>query len=77
MPLVFGDIEICSTAMDNESVVEQMESYINEDIVYTFYSSSGNWMWDELIFGRQLIKIVAYDTAGNSNTIEQVVWKFF
>jgi len=75
--LIFGDIEICPTAIDNESVVERMELYINEDIVYTFYSSSGNWTWNKLAFGRQLIKIIAYDSAGNSNTIEQVVWKFF
>ena len=77
IPLVFGDIEICPTAVDNESAVEQMEIYINEGLVNTFYSSSGNWTWDKLAFGRQLIKIIAYDAAGNSNTIEQVVWKFF
>ena len=71
--LVFGDIEICPTAIDNESVIEQMELYINENLVYTFYSSSGNWTWDKLAFGRQLIKIIAYDAAGNSDTIEQVV----
>jgi len=76
-PLIFGDIEICPNAIDNESVVERMELYINEDIVYTFYSSSGNWTWNKLAFGRQLIKIIAYDAAGNSNTIKQVVWKFF
>ena len=75
--LIFGDIEICPTAIDNESVVERMELYINEDLVYTFYSSSGNWTWNKLAFGRQLIKIIAYDSAGNSNTIEQAVWKFF
>jgi len=75
--LIFGDIEICPNAIDNESVVERMELYINEDLVYTFYSSSGNWTWSKLAFGRQLIKIIAYDAAGNSNTIEQVVWKFF
>jgi hypothetical protein len=53
-----------------------MELCINEDLAYTFYSSSGNWTWDKLVFGRQLIKIIAYDAAGNSNTIEQIVWKF-
>jgi hypothetical protein len=76
-PLLFGGIGICPTATDNESVVERMELYINEDLVYTFYSSSDNWTWNKLAFDRQLIKIIAYDAAGNSNTLEQIAWKFF
>ena len=76
-PLIFGGIEICPSASDNESAVERIELYINEDLVNTSYSSSGNWTWDEQVFGRRIIKIIAYDVAGNSNTVEKVVWKFF
>jgi len=77
MPIVFGDIEICPTAADYESDLKQIDLYINEDLVHTFYSSSGYWTWDKLAFGRQIVKIIAYDTAGNSNTTELLLWKFF
>ena len=76
-PLIFGGIEICPSASDSESAVERTELYINEDLVNTSYSSSGNWTWDEQVFGRIIIKIIAYDVAGNSNAMEKVVWKFF
>ena len=77
VPLIFGDIQIWPSAYDNESGFNRLELYIDEDLKETFTSVPKSWTWDETVFGRRTIKLVAYDNAGNPATAEINVWKFF
>ena len=63
--------------MDNESGLNRLELYINEELRETFSSISHSWTWDEKLFGRQTIELVAYDNSDNMARVEKTVWKFF
>ena len=75
--LVFGDINISVSATDNKSSVDYIELYVNDDLVKTFFSAEGDWMWNETVFGRHVITVKAYDVAGMYASIDKVIWKFF
>lgn len=77
VPLIFGEIEINITAVDEETSVEKIELHINEELIGTWNDSSIQWIWSERTFGRFRFYIVAYDEAGNWNDMEFIVWKFF
>lgn len=76
-PFIFGEIQINVSAVDEGSFVEKIEIYINDILVDVWYDSSISWTWSEQIFGRRKLTIIAYDTLGNFDTFEQMVWKFF
>ena len=76
-PLIFGEIQINISAVDEESGVEKIELHINDELIGTWYDSSITWTWSERTFGRFKLYVVVYDTAGNWNELEKIVWKFF
>jgi hypothetical protein len=77
VPLIFGHIQIWPYANDNESGLNRLELYINDELIETFTSVPRSWTWDEKVFGKQTIKLIAYDNAGNDNIAMITVWKFF
>jgi parallel beta-helix repeat protein len=77
VPVIFGKIQIWFGANDSESGLNYVELYIDNTLKETFHSIPKSWTWDEKVFLRHTIKIIAYDNAGNNATTQKIVWKFF
>jgi hypothetical protein len=78
IPLVIGSLNIEVSAYDNEFSVDYVDFYINGEKRKTDSLSPYRFNnWEEKgLFGKYTIKAVAYDTAGNQNSDEIIVWKF-
>ena len=76
-PIIFGEIEIEFSSTDNQSDIAYMQLYIDDTLVKTISDSYGNYTWNERLFKRTTLKIIAYDTLGNDNEIETNVLKLF
>ena len=80
-PIIIGRIEIKANAIDNESGINHVEFYIDNELKYndTEYPYSYEWKKDKILGSRQhthTIKVVAYDNYGNSNYDEITVRKY-
>ena len=75
--LIIGSIDIEALASDNESEIDYVEFYIDNDIKATITSEPFSWNWNERIFGRRLIKVKAYNLEGMCVSKDITVWKFF
>jgi hypothetical protein len=78
IPLIIGSLNIEVSAYDNEFLVDYVEFYINGEKRKTDSLSPyrfTNWV-EKGLFGKYTIKAIAYDTAGNQNSDEIIVWKF-
>ena len=73
IPIIVGSIDI---EVDAEGAT-RVEFYIDGELEATVTEKPHIWKWDEFSFGRHTLKVVAYDNAGNSDTDEMTVWKFF
>ncbi|HMA84002.1 MAG TPA: Ig-like domain-containing protein, partial [Candidatus Thermoplasmatota archaeon] len=76
-PLIFGSIELNVSAEDEESTVESISIYINSKLVKSITDDSGNYTWDEIVFGRRTITVKAVNSEGIEGIEEKIVWKFF
>ena len=76
-PFIIGDIDIEVYAADHESGMDKVEFYIDDILQETIKSYQYIWTWDTNAFFKHTIKIVVYDNAGNSNSTELKVIKFF
>ncbi|HID25652.1 MAG TPA: CocE/NonD family hydrolase [Thermoplasmata archaeon] len=45
--------------------VQRVEFYIDDELRNTDLEAPYSWLWDETIFGRHEIKVIAYDNKGN------------
>ena len=77
IPIIVGSIDIKVQASDTESGMNMVEFYIDNELKLTVTEKPYIWKWDEFSFGRHILKVIAYDNAGNSDTDEMKVWKFF
>jgi len=79
IPLVVGSLNIEVSAYDIEFSVDYVEFYINGEKRKTDSLSPYRFAnWEEKgLFGKYIIKVIAYDTAGNQNSDEITVWKLF
>jgi len=75
--IIVGDILIEVESSDNESYIKHVDFYINDDFKESDSIEPYSYYWSGNSFGKHTIKIVAYDNAGNSNSGEFMVWKFF
>lgn len=76
--IVIGRINIEVTAYDNESGLEKVEFYIDDDLRWEDFDKPYNWTWtDNVVFFPYTITVAAYDYFGNQNTDEIKVWKIF
>ena len=61
--------------------VDKMEFYIDENLKYTVTEPDGSlqwvtWKWDETIFFKHNLKVIAYDKMNISASDEIEVWIF-
>lgn len=77
IPFILGNIDVDVDAADYESGMQKVEFYIDGNLFETVYSIPYKWTWSSKAFFRHTIKAIAYDNAGNSNSDELIVWKFF
>ena len=57
--------------------LDRVEFYVDDELKTTDYNEPYSWNWDEQeLFLLYTIKVIAYDTAGNSAIDEIGVWKF-
>ena len=75
--VVFGPINIKCEVTDEETGVESVQIYLNDELKTIRENPPYSFLWDEQVFGQFKIKIVAYDYAENDYSIEKNVWKFF
>ena len=78
IPILIGNIDIEVNAMADESGVERVEFYIDDELKYSDYSSPYLWNWNTITLLRftHTIRVTCYDGVGNSNTHEMNVVKF-
>jgi len=76
-PLIIGDIQIWFGANDNESGLDRIELYIDDELKEIFDIVPKSWLWDETLSYKHEIKLIAYDKAGNMNSKTKNVWKFY
>lgn len=77
IPFIIGGIDIIVEAVDDESGIDKVEFYIDDNLEETVETSPYKWFWDKIMFFRHKIKVIGYDNADNSNSFELTVWKFF
>jgi hypothetical protein len=75
--IIIGLIDIDVTAADNESDINRVEFYIDNQYKGNDTTAPYRWTWSEISFFLYILKVVAYDNAGNSANVELKVWKFF
>lgn len=76
-PLIIGKIDVNVTATDNDSGIDRVEFYTDEQLKETDTTAPYGWTWSERAFFTYTIKVVAYDKEGNSAFKELDVLKFF
>jgi hypothetical protein len=78
--IIVGSIDIKVYAHDYwyQSVeIFKMEFYVDNVLKATVNSEPYVWNWNDITFGRHAVKIVAYDSIGNSASDEITVRKLF
>lgn len=76
-PLVFGSIDINVSVVDNESLIESIELFINDQLVEKISGNSSHYSWDDITFGRHTITVKANNEAGLISIKNKILWKFF
>jgi len=76
-PFIIGKIDVNVTATDNDSAMDRVKFYTDEQLQATDTTAPYGWTWSEKAFFTYAIKVVAYDKEGNSDFKEIKVWKFF
>jgi len=77
MPFVIGSVTINFTKFDNESGIEKIELYLDDEIIGEFNHELVSWFWYGTSFGSHQIKIIVWDKVDNSQSDEITVWKIF
>jgi len=65
--ILIGKATIKAYAKD-DSKVEKVEFYLDNDLVATFTSGPYEWKWTKTTIGRHTIKVIAYDDTGKTST---------
>lgn len=71
---IIGEITIEAEADDMISEVSKVEFYLDGELMETDYDAPYEWLWSKSSFGNHIIKVIAYDSAGNSASDEMNVW---
>lgn len=75
-PVSLGKITIDASATSLSYGIEKVEFYVDDSLVSTDIAVPYSWTWNTIAFLRHTIKVVAYDTAGNTALREFFMWKF-
>lgn len=74
--LLIGPTTILANATDNQSGIQRVEFYVDEELTSTVYSPPYEWTWTERgLFFPYTLKVIAFDYAGNQNFDTMKVWK--
>jgi hypothetical protein len=74
--IAIGKIRVTALATDNQSGVQKVEFYVDDQLKETVTTGPYIWTWsDRGLFFPYVLKIIAYDNAGNQNSDELKVWK--
>ncbi len=65
--ILIGKATIKTYAKD-DSKIEKVEFYLDDDLVATLTSAPYEWKWTKTATGRHTIKVIAYDDAGKTST---------
>lgn len=71
--VIIGGITVEATGTNHESGMSKVEFYIDNIFQYEDKEWPYSWLWDYLSFGTHVIKVVAYDNAGNTAMDEMTV----
>ncbi len=74
--IIIGKIDIIINAIDNQSGINKIELYINNELKTISNKNTLYWTWKNKVFFRYEIKTVVYDNRGNNATKTLKVWKF-
>lgn len=75
LPTIYGNTVIIgkiTVGVDAYSVhnMEKVEFYVDDELRFTDYEAPYEWLWDEAVFFRHKIKVIAYDKVGNRASAE-------
>jgi carboxypeptidase T len=73
---ILGYLDVNATATD-EFGVTKVEFYVDNTLQATDATAPYSWTWEHPAFFRHTLKLIAYDTSGNSKEQQLIVWKFF
>jgi len=74
--IAIGKTKVLVEASDNQSGIQRVEFYVDDQLKQTVTSAPYNWTWtDRGLFFPYTLKAVAYDYYGNSNSDSLKVWK--
>jgi hypothetical protein len=75
--LIIGPIDVDVTATDNDSGIDRVEFYVNDQILQGSDTTAPySWLWNKRALFRQTLIVKAFDKEGNVNSKEIEVWKF-
>jgi hypothetical protein len=76
---IIGDIDIKVDVAYDKGVIEKVEFYINDQLMYTDLTEHYSWAWDKNLPFRfsHIIKVIAYNTRGNSDSDDVIVLRLF
>jgi hypothetical protein len=76
--LLIGKIPVIANASDNQSGIQKVEFYVDDDLKETVTTVPYSWTWsDRGNFFPYILRVDAYDNAGNKNSDELKLWKIF
>ncbi|RLF63012.1 MAG: hypothetical protein DRN33_04920 [Thermoplasmata archaeon] len=71
---IIGGITVGVYANDDISGINRVEFYVDDTLMDTVYEMPFSWKWEGASPFDHIIKVVAYDSAGNSASDEMRVW---
>ena len=77
MPFIIGRITIVADAYQPDFGINRVEFYIDEELKFTDYEQPYEWMWEDQVFFKHQIKVVAVDNIEESTSDSINVRKFF
>jgi len=77
LTIVIRTINVTVNASDDISGVNRVVFFVGDEEMANSSSPPYYWLWQGGPFFRQILKIVTYDNAGNSNSTDLRLWKIF
>lgn len=74
LTFALGGLPVVVSASDDESGIANIDVWIDDVLKKSTGKDTIDWVWDDAVIGRYMIKIVAYDTVGNIAEEEKPVW---
>jgi hypothetical protein len=68
--VILGDITMEILAEDYETDIDRLEIWVDGNLKNSSNEKHYYWLWDEVMVGRHMVRITAWDNAGNCNSNE-------